>query len=145
MKRAGTSRSGAARKPPEPTSHTEIENWIHRQMPDLQPILRHIDARIRKQIPNLQYSVKWQRPYYGLLERGWIVELASYDVSVNIVFLNGANFDDPPTDGTGSSRYVKVRSVEEANAPEIGDWIEEATEHQGWRLGAGRGRSSSNG
>ena len=133
MKTPAKSSSGTTKKPPEPQSHAEIEGWIHRQMPDLQPILKRIDARIRKAIPDLQYSVKWQKPYYGLAERGWIIEVASYDVSVNIVFLQGSNFDDPPPDGTGSSRYVKIRSVEEANAPEIGDWIEEAAQHQGWR------------
>ena len=133
MKTRGTSSSGATRKPPEPQSHAEIEDWIHRQMPDLQPVLRRIDARIRKAIPDLQYSVKWQRPYYGLSDRGWIIEIASYDVSVNIVFLNGADFDDPPAEGTGSSRYVKVRSVEEANASEIDDWIKEAADRKGWR------------
>lgn len=102
-------------------------------MPDLQPILKHLDSHIRKAISDLQYAVKWQRPYYGLRQRGWLVEIASYDVSVNIVFLGGADFDDPPTDGTGRSRYVKVRSLKEASDPNIGGWLEEAAQYEGWR------------
>jgi hypothetical protein len=123
----------AARKPPEPGSHAEIEGWMRSQMPDLQPILVYLDRLIRKSIPNLQYGLKWKRPYYGLAERGWIIEIAPYDVSVNLVFLGGANFDDPPPEGTGSSRYIKIRSLDEARSSEIGEWIEQAAECDGWR------------
>ena len=123
----------AARKPPQPGSHAEIEVWIHTQMPDLQPILAYLDRLIRKSIPNLQYGVKWRRPYYGLAERGWIIEIAPYDVSVNLVFLGGADFDDPPADGTGSSRYVKIRSLDEARSSRIDEWIEQAAAVDGWR------------
>jgi hypothetical protein len=124
---------GSTKKPPEPGSHAEISDWIKRQMPDLQPILAHLDRRIRKSIPNLQFAVKWQKPYYGLPERGWIIEIAAYDVSVNLVFLGGQDFDDPPDDGTGSSRYVKLRSLEDARSSTIDDWIEQAAEFDGWR------------
>ena len=62
-----------------------------------------------------------------------MIEMVSYDVSVNLVFLSGADFDDPPPEGTGSSRYVKLRSVDEAEAPEILAWIEEAARTRGWQ------------
>jgi hypothetical protein len=47
--------------------------------------------------PGLHYAVKWKRPYYGRPELGWIIEMAAYDVSVNVVFLGGADFESPPT------------------------------------------------
>jgi hypothetical protein len=77
-------------------------------MPHLQPIVQALDESIRATIPGLHYAVKWKRPYYGLPELGWIIELAAYDVSVNVVFLGGADFDshrhsEPPT-GPGTSR-----------------------------------------
>jgi hypothetical protein len=34
------------------------------------------------------------------VRRGWIIELAAYDVSVNVVFLGGADFYSPPPLGT---------------------------------------------
>jgi hypothetical protein len=78
--------------------------------------------------------VKWKRPFYGLPDLGWIIELAAYDVSVNVVFLGGADLDPPPPLGdTGRSRYVKVRTLEEAQAPEVTAWIEEAARVPGWR------------
>ena len=49
-------------------------------------IVGALDDLIRATIPGLHYAVKWKRPHYGLPELGWIIELAAYDVSVNVVF-----------------------------------------------------------
>ncbi len=123
-----------ARKPPVPSdSHAEIDDWVRRVMPDLNPIVEHLDESIRRTIPGLHYAVKWKKAYYGLPERGWIIELVAYDVSVNVVFLGGAEFDAPPPLGTGRSRYVKVRTLEEARTPEMQEWIEEARRVSGWK------------
>jgi hypothetical protein len=103
-------------------------------MPHLQPIVKLLDESIRVTIPGLQYAVKWKRPYYGLPELGWIIELAAYDVSVNIVFLGGADFDCPPPLGTTDrTRYFKVTTLEDVQRPELHKWIEEASRTPGWR------------
>ena len=128
-------RGNASRRPPEPAmSHSDIDDWFGRQMPHLQPIVKRLDTTIRATIPGLQYAVKWKRPYYGLPDLGWIIEMAAYDVSVNVVFFGGADFDFPPPLGsTGRTRYVKVTTVEEAQRPELCKWIEEASRTPGWR------------
>jgi hypothetical protein len=125
----------AVRRPPVPTdSHAEIEDWIRRVMPDLQPIVERLDGSIRETIPGLRYAVKWKRAYYGLPDLGWIVEMVAYDVSVNLVFFGGADFDPPPPLGsTDRSRYVKVKTLEEAQGPEMHGWIEQAGRVPGWR------------
>jgi hypothetical protein len=124
-----------ARKPPEPAeSHADIEDWIRRVMPDLHPIVKHLDEQILETLPGLQYAIKWKKAYYGLPEAGWIIEMVAYDVSVNFVFLGGADFDSPPPLGdTGRSRYVKLKSLEEAQGPEMRTWIEEAGRVPGWK------------
>ena len=124
----------AAKKAPEATeSHAAIENWTRRVMPDLHPIVKRLDELICQTIPGLQYAVKWKRPYYGLPQQGWIIELAAYDVSVNVVFFGGADFDSPPPLGTlGRSRYVKVKNLEEVQDPLMRKWIEEARGVRGW-------------
>jgi hypothetical protein len=125
----------SARKPPLPSdSHAEIEDWMQRVMPDLQPILRRLDELIRETIDGLQYAVKWKRAFYGLPELGWVIELAAYDVSVNVVFLGGADFDpSPPLGSTGRDRYVKVKTLEEAQGPEMQNWIGQAGRVPGWK------------
>ena len=128
-------RSLATRKPPVPSaSHAEIDAWIRRVMPDLHPIVDHLDRSIRQAIPGLHYAVKWKKAYYGVPELGWLIEMVAYDVSVNVVFFGGADFDPPPPLGTTDrTRYVKVKSLEEAQAPELQGWIEQAGRTPGWR------------
>lgn len=126
----------STRKPPEPAdSHEVIDAWIGRSvMPELNPIVRYLDEAIRDAIDGLQYAVKWKKPYYGLPDSGWIIEMAAYDVSVNVVFLSGADFNPPPPLGdTDHSRYIKVKTLEEARDPQIQDWIEQAGRLQGWQ------------
>ena len=125
----------ATRKPPDPSdSHAEIDDWMRRVMPDLNPIVTHLDELIREKRPALQYAVKWKKAYYGLPQQGWIIEMVAYDVSVNVVFLGGADFDPPPPLGdTDRSRYIKVKTLEEAQVPEMQKWIEQAGRVPGWK------------
>lgn len=124
----------AGRKPPEPSAdHAGIDEWRRHLMPDLQPIVERLDETIRATVPGLDYAVKWKRAYYGLPRLGWVIEIAAYDVSVNIVFFGGADFETPPPLGTTDrTRYVKVTSLEEAQRPELRAWIEAAGRTPGW-------------
>ena len=127
-------KSSTARKPPVPSnSHADVEDWVRHVMPDLHPIVKRLDELICETLPGLQYAVKWKRAYYGLPELGWIIEIAAYDVSVNVVFFGGAEFDPPPPLGTNRTRYVKVTTVEEAQGPEMRKWIEQAGRVPGWK------------
>ena len=100
----------AGRKPPEPSAnHSDIDDWCRRLMPDLQPIVKRLDQSIRATVPGLDYAIKWKRAYYGLSELGWIIEIAAYDVSVNVVFPRRRRLRVPaPTrndrSGPGTSR-----------------------------------------
>jgi hypothetical protein len=124
----------ATKTPPVPSdSHAEIDDWMRRLMPDLQPIVKQLDEMIRDAIPDLQYAVKWKKAYYGLPDHGWLIEMVAYDVSVNVVFFGGADFDTPPPLGTTDrTRYVKVKSLDELDQPEISEWIENAGRVDGW-------------
>lgn len=128
-------KGNAGRRPPEPSAdHTAIDDWLRRVVPDLQPLVRRLDELIRATVPGLHYAVKWKRPYYGLADQGWIIELAAYDVSVNVVFYGGADLDPPPPLGTtDGTRYVKVTTFEEAQRPELHRWIEQAGRTPGWK------------
>jgi hypothetical protein len=124
----------ASRRPPEPAAdHSDIDDWRRRLMPDLQPIVERWDEMIRATVPGLAYAVKWKRAYYGLPELGWIIEIAAYDVSVNVVFLGGADVESPPPLGTTDrTRDIKVTSLEQAQRPELRTWIAQAGRTPGW-------------
>ena len=128
-------KTNTTRKPPRPVNdHTIIEEWMARVMPELNPIVKEIDELICKKIPDLQYAIKWGKVYYGLPELGWIIEMVSYNVSVNIVFHGGAGFDSPPPLGSdGRARYIKFKNLDEVKSPEFKKWIEQASSVPGWR------------
>lgn len=128
-------KGNASRKPPVPTAdHSDIDDWLRRLMPGLQPIVARLDELILTVISDLDYAVKWKRAFYGLPEVGWIIELAAYDVSVNVVFYGGADLDPPPPLGTTDrTRYVKVTSLDDADAPQLRKWIEQAARTAGWK------------
>ena len=133
---AKTPKAESTRKPPVPSeSHADIEDWMRRVMPDLHPLVTRLDELIRDTLPQpLQYAVKWKKAYYGLPEQGWVIEMVAYDVSVNVVFFGGAEFDPPPPLGTtGRSRYLKLKALEEAEGSEIRKWIEQAGQVPGWK------------
>ena len=128
-------RTGAStRKPPEPLDdHGGIDEWMRHVMPDLQPLVRRVDELIRTTLPEAQYAIKWKKAYYGVRGRGWVLELVAYDVSVNVVFLGGADFDRPPPLGSGDrSRYIKLKSLEELEQAPLEDWIKQAGRTGGW-------------
>ncbi|MFL5766925.1 MAG: hypothetical protein ACJ758_03665, partial [Actinomycetota bacterium] len=76
----------------------------------------------------------WKNAFYGKPELGWIIQMAAYAVSVNVVFLGGEDFDPaPPLGATDRSRYVKLTTLEEAETPEIHRWIEQAGRVAGWK------------
>jgi hypothetical protein len=111
---AKPSKPNTAQKPPVPSdSHADIEDWIRRVMPDLHPIVKRLDELICETIPGLQYAVKWKKAYYGLPELGWIIEIVAYDVSVNVVFFGGAEFDPPPPLAAWNHRTDPLRQGED--------------------------------
>ena len=115
-------------------SHAVINEWIRSVMPDLHPVVKRLDELICKTIPGLQFAVKWKKAYYGLPEQGWIIEMVAYDISVNVVFFGGVDFDPPPSLGSvGRSRYIKVKTLEEVEEPSVLKWIEQARGVHGWK------------
>jgi hypothetical protein len=95
--------------------------------------VRQLDSSIRATVPDLDYAVKYKRAFYGLPELGWIIEIAPYDVTVNVLFLSGSDFHAPPPLGNiGRTRYVKIATVNEATRPDLLDWIAQAGHTPGW-------------
>lgn len=93
---------------------------------------RKPDAARKPPVPTDSHAEieDWLR--HVMPELGWVIEMAAYAVSVNVVFFGGAEFDSPPPLGEGS-RYVKVRPLEEVESPEMYHWIEQAARFPGWR------------
>ena len=62
------------------------------------------------------------------------MEMVAYDVSVNVVFFGGADFDPPPPLGDADrSRYIKLKTMDEVEQSELMSWIEQAGRVPGWK------------
>lgn len=72
---------------------------------------------------------------HGLPDHGWLIEIAGYDVSANVVFIGGADFDPPPPlpRNHGPDAYVKVTNLEAAQRQDLKQWIEQAARIPGWK------------
>ena len=126
----------STKKPPVPSDdHQLIKNWMEdNMMPKMQPLVKRIDDMIHEQIPNLQYAIKWGSLFYGTAEKGWLIEVAAYAVSINLVFLSGADFDpQPPLGNDDRSRYIKLKTESDIDQPAIRQLIEQAHLHDGWQ------------
>lgn len=122
----------SSKKPPQPNEdHQLIEEWIASAKPALNPILAELDKLVLKELRNPRYAIKWGKAYYGSTRCGWCIELVAYDVSVNLVFLNGDRLKGPPALGD-ETRYVKIRNLEEAKSDRIREWIEQSCQMTGW-------------
>ena len=129
-------KSLSTKKPPIPSNeHEIIEQWMSaRIMPGIKPLIAEIDQLIHEAIPDLHYAIKWGNAFYGTHELGWLIELTAYDVSVNIVFLNGAAFQPQPPLGTGQeSRYFKLKTIDELNDQNVMAFIKQAAALPGWK------------
>lgn len=125
----------SSRKPPAAAaSHDVVDEWIAAVMPAVHPLVVAVDELICATVPDLQYAIKWSKAHYGLAELGWILEVAAYHKSVNVVFYAGADFTPPPALGeTGRSRYVKLHALDDVHTPELRSWIRQAATLPGWR------------
>lgn len=122
----------SSKKPPKPNvNHQIIEEWIANAKPALNPIVSELDNLILQELNNPRFAIKWGKAYYGSGQFGWCIELVAYDVSVNIVFLNGSHLNDPPELGD-ETRYVKIRDLDKAKSDQVLEWIRQSCQMPGW-------------
>jgi hypothetical protein len=118
--------------PPVPDEvHHYIKEWIANAKPAMNPIVSELDELIRQHLKNPRYAVKWGKAHYGSAQLGWCIALAAYHVSVNVVFFNGNKLDKPPELGN-ETRYVKIRTLEEAQSSQVLEWVKQSCQISGW-------------
>ena len=124
----------AGRTPPVASADPDaIAEWCRRQMPALQPLVMQLDELIRGTVRRLEFAIRRNHAFYGLANFGWIIELAPYAVSVNVLFLGGADFPSPPPLGTTDrTRYIKLTGLDDAQRSQLRSWIKLAARTPGW-------------
>ncbi len=122
----------SSKKPPVPNENSDIiKEWIDDARPKINPLITKLDSLVRANLNEPRYAIKWGNAYYGSVGKGWVIQLAAYDISVNIVFLNGDKLSNPPELGS-ETRYVKLTKLQEADSTQLVNWVRESCQTEGW-------------
>lgn len=95
---------------------------------------RRLDAVITRALPKVRKAVKWNSPFYGIEDVGWLFSLHCYTKYVQVTFLNGAALDPlPPVSSKDpNTRYLNIREDDELDEKQFTQWVKQASKHPGW-------------
>jgi hypothetical protein len=93
-----------------------------------------LDALISQAVPELRKAVKWNSPFYGLEERGWILSFHCFDKYVKVAFFHGAALRPMPP-GTSKQedvRYLDIHEDDALDEAQFTRWVKQASRGRGW-------------
>ncbi|NTU72044.1 MAG: DUF1801 domain-containing protein [Coriobacteriia bacterium] len=93
-----------------------------------------LDAIIVRTIPDVRKAVRWNSPFYGAPEHGWLLNFHCFNKYVKVAFFDGASLDPVPP-GVSKDENVRYLDIYE-DAPfdekQFADWVEQASHLPGW-------------
>lgn len=95
-------------------------------------VARRLDALITRAVPGVRKAVKWNSPFYGLPERGWLVSFHVFERYVKVTFFNGRAFVPPVPGGTAKdARWIDIHE-NDLDEKQLRAWISQAAALPGW-------------
>src|SRR6187549_3868503 len=68
---------------------------------------RRLDALIARTVPGVRKAVKWNSPFYGVLGRGWFLNVHCFTNYVKVTFFRGLSLRPVPPGGTARSKDAR--------------------------------------
>jgi len=100
---------------------------------------RRIDALISKHVPNARKAVKWNSPFYGIEDQGWIVSFHTFTKYIKVTFFQGTSLRPVPPGGTSKdARWFNVRE-DDLDEAQFVEWLKQAAALPGWLTADVRG------
>lgn len=95
-----------------------------------------LDAAIERAVPGVSKAVKWNTPLYAVAGEGWFTSFHCFEKYVKVTFFQGASLDPVPPGASKQQnvRYLDIRETDEIDAPQLQDWMEQASRLPGARL-----------
>lgn len=111
----------------------DVELWLDRVKPELQPIARRIDRLIIKAMPDAVCAVKWNVPFYGLRRQGWIAAINSFKAHVKLLFFGASGLKPKPPEGK-TRNAIDFHTDEELDEhkQQVKAWLQQAKKLPGW-------------
>lgn len=98
-------------------------------MPDWKrDVGKRLDKLFTRVIPDVRKAVKWNQPFYGTEDNGWILSFRCYTNYVQVQFLNGAELDPMPPKASKHPRvrYLDIHEDEGLDDGRLQSWVEQA-------------------
>ncbi|KQV14131.1 hypothetical protein ASC97_13135 [Rhizobium sp. Root1203] len=96
---------------------------------------RRLDALVVRNVPNVRKAVRWNSPFYGVGDRGWIMTFHVFTRYVKVTFFQGMSLQPLPPGGTArskDSRWIDLREDDPLDEAQMVDWIRQAAALPGW-------------
>ena len=97
---------------------------------------RRLDSLIVEALPDVRKAVRWNSPFYGVEDGGWIISFHCIAKYVKVSFFNGASLNPQPPVGSKDPkvRYLHVFETEPLDEALFARWVEQASRLQGWQV-----------
>jgi hypothetical protein len=93
---------------------------------------RRIDAIIERNLPDVRKAVKWNSPFYGIEDQGWLVSFHVFTKYVKVTFFPGPSLRPVPPGGTADDgRWIDVYE-DELDESQLAKWVKQASKLPGW-------------
>jgi hypothetical protein len=117
-------------------SEPALETYLRGQEPRVAPLVRALDAAIRKAAPELDAAIKYKMLMYSLRGdwRTWVCAVGTSTKQVQLRFLYGVLLDDPRgilRAGTSVLKTWDFDFDDEVDAQAVGAYVTEAVSRYG--------------
>ena len=95
-----------------------------------------LDKTICSVIPGIEKQVKWNTPFYGFQDSGWIVAFYCYKKYVQVTFFSGDKLRPQPPVASKQEgvRYLKIFEEDAFDETQFKKWIKQARKLPGEKL-----------
>jgi hypothetical protein len=94
-----------------------------------------LDAVIEKAVPSLRKAVRWNSPFYGVVDgEGFFLNVHCLTKYVKVTFFSGTSLDPPPPGGTTKSKEARWVDIHEGewDPAQMTTWVKQAAKLPGW-------------
>jgi hypothetical protein len=93
-----------------------------------------IDRLVTQAVPGVRKAVRWNSPFHGSQDGGWVLSYHCMTRYVKIAFFDGASLRPPPPVESKSPkvRYLHVSQDEPLDEKRFTAWVKQASRLPGW-------------
>ena len=93
-----------------------------------------LDALIERSLPEVQKAVRWNSPFYGLPDRGWLLSFHCFARYVKVTFFCGTLLRPlPPGESKQENiRYLDLHQGADVDEAQYSAWVRQASRLPGW-------------